>query len=179
MASLTVGKSAEEDALRAGARDGAIAAVGELYRRHADAVYAVALRITGSTDDAQDVLQDVFVGLPRALRSYRETGRFESWLKRVTVRTALARMRTTRRKRELPLTDAALAVSVPRSHPVERIALERAIARLPETLRVVFVLKEVEGYAHGEIASLLGITAASSMTRLSRAWAALRQEIDR
>jgi RNA polymerase sigma-70 factor (ECF subfamily) len=152
-------------------------AVGELYRRHGDGVYALALRITGSADDADDVLQDVFVGLPRALQSYTERGRFSAWLRRVTVRVALSRLRAAKRKRQAPLeVGSSASVADAGAHPVDRITLERAIARLPEKQRVVFVLREIEGYPHGEIADLLGITEGASMVRLSRAWSALRKE---
>lgn len=171
---VTVGSDDHE--LLAAARTGASDAVGELYRRHANGVYALAYRILGSPDEAEDVLQDVFVGLPRALAGYRERGRLEAWLRRVTVRTALMRMRSARRKREAPLEEAAWAPSPSATHPVDRIALERAMHRLPENLRAVFVLKEIEGYAHAEIGALLGITAASSAMRLSRAWSLLRKE---
>jgi RNA polymerase sigma-70 factor, ECF subfamily len=166
--------------LYAAARAGRLDAVGELYRRHADEVYALAVRIMGSADDAEDVLQDVFVGLPRALRRYDERGRFIVWLKRVTVRVALMRIRSVRRKREAPLTALADAADVgvaAAAHPIDRIALERALGRLPDKLRLVFVLKEIEGYAHAEIASALGISTGASMTRLSRAWDALRKEV--
>jgi RNA polymerase sigma-70 factor, ECF subfamily len=163
------------------ARAGSTDALGELYRRHGQVVHAVAWRLLASRHDAEDVLQDVFVGLPRALRSYREQDRFEAWLKRLAVRTALVRLRTRRRRREEPLEVAAgaSAHAVPAvPHPVDRIAAQRAIAQLPEPLRSVFILREVEGFSHGEIAELLGITAGSSATRLSRAWTMLRGERD-
>jgi RNA polymerase sigma-70 factor (ECF subfamily) len=166
-----------ETALLSAAARGRPEAVGELYNRHADAVYALALRVTGSPDDADDVLQDVFVGLPRALRSYRDTGHFTTWLKRVTVRVALMRMRSHRRRRESPLDAVPEPGGVRGAHPVDRIALDRAVARLPDRLRAVFVLREIEGHTHAEIAELLGISVSSSMTRLSRAWRWLRAEV--
>jgi RNA polymerase sigma-70 factor (ECF subfamily) len=70
-----------ERELYAAARAGRLDAVGELYRRHAHDVYTLALRIVASADDAEDVLQDVFVGLPRALRGCRDQGRFAAWLR--------------------------------------------------------------------------------------------------
>ncbi|HET9984659.1 MAG TPA: sigma-70 family RNA polymerase sigma factor [Longimicrobiales bacterium] len=159
---------------------GSLEALGTLYARHADAVYGVALRLTGSPAEAEDVLQDMFVGLPRALGAYTERGRFEAWLKRVAVRVALMHLRTRRRWREVPL-DAlpprATAAGAP--HPADRIDLERLVARLPDSLRTVFVLKEVEGYGHAEIGELLGITPGNSAARLSRAWAILRKEAGR
>jgi RNA polymerase sigma-70 factor, ECF subfamily len=154
--------------------DGSLDGLGELYRRHSRAVYAVALRLLGSREEAEDVLQDVFVGLPRALRSYREQGRFEAWLKRLAVRTALMRLRSRRRRREDAF-DAAPERGTPEMNTVDRIAAERAIAALPDNLRVVFVLREVEGYTHTEIAGMLGISAINSATRLSRAWTMLRK----
>jgi RNA polymerase sigma-70 factor (ECF subfamily) len=146
----------------------------ELYRRHADALFTLAYRITGSREDAEDVLQDLFVGLSRALASYREQGRFESWLKRICVRLALMRLRASRRRSEVSLVDAGDPPSR-EPNPLHTIALERAIQSLPESLRVVFVLREVEGFTHGEIGELLGISEVNSATRLNRAWAALRK----
>lgn len=166
----------DDAALLAAARASAIDAVGELYRRHGDTVYGVAFRILGSREEAEDVLQDVFVGLPRALSHYHERGRFAAWLKRITVRTALMHLRRGARKPAMPL-DADGGVAPAGLHPVDRVALERAVGRLPDTQRVVFVLKEIEGYSHTEIGELLGITAATSAMRLSRAWAALRKEM--
>lgn len=163
------------------ARNGSREALGRLYAEHADAVYTLAYRITGSREEAEDVLQDVFVGLPRALGSYEELSRFEAWLGRVTTRTALMRIRSVRRKREDPLDgvpEAAGTVGA-RVHPVDAIAMRQAVARLPEPCRVVFVLREVEGYSHAEVGELLGITAAASAMRLSRAWTILRKEARR
>jgi RNA polymerase sigma-70 factor, ECF subfamily len=164
--------------LLSAARDGSLDALGELYRRHSVLVHSAAWRLLGSREDAEDVLQDVFVGLPRALRSYREQGRFEAWLKRLAVRMALMRLRAQRRKREEPLESVEERSSREPQHPVDRIAARRAVARLPDPLRTVFILREVEGYSHAEIAALLDITAINSATRLSRAWTMLRREID-
>jgi RNA polymerase sigma-70 factor, ECF subfamily len=162
------------------ARDGSIDALGELYRRHADMVHQVAYRMTASRDDAADVLQDVFVGLRRALRGYDEKGRFDAWLRQVTVRTCLMRQRTERRKRETSLADAAPELEAHAgTHPLDRLAVQRALARLPTPLRAVFALREIEGYTHAEIAALLGISEANSATRLSRAWSQLRKELGR
>lgn len=169
------------------ARDGSRAALGELYRAHADGVFRLAYRITGSREDAEDVLQDVFVGLPHALSSYDERGRFESWLKRVTARTALMRLRAQRRRGEQSLEPATEAVAGRAdghagdagAHSIDRLAVDRALSRLPQSLRAVFLLREVEGYAHDEIAGLLGISAGASATRLSRAWTVLRKELSR
>ena len=153
---------------------GTVLELEALYRQYADVVYTLAYRITGSREDAEDVLQDLFVGLPRALTGYREQGRFEGWLKRIAARLALMRLRSSRTRSEVSLIDAGDPPGR-ESHPLHAIELERAIQSLPESLRVVFVLREVEGFTHAEIGQLLGISEANSATRLNRAWMALRK----
>jgi RNA polymerase sigma-70 factor (ECF subfamily) len=146
------------------------AALAELYGRYGEAVHRLAYRLTGSAADAEDVLQDVFVGLPEALRSYGGRGSLEGWIRRVAARTALMRMRGERRRREVALDP--LPEPAARSDPgaaVERAAIQRALAALPDGLRAVFVLREVEGYSHAEIGELLGIRAGTSEVRLFRA----------
>lgn len=163
-------------AAAAGSRD----ALAELYRRHRPAVYRVAYTITGSLHDAEDVLQDVFVGLPRALRRYDEGGKFESWLKRVAARTALMRLR--RARRQVPPLDFVRPAWLDQSEMlVQRLELRDALRAMKPDLRLVFVLREVEGYSHAEIADLLGISAAASRVRHHRAWKDLRTrlEVDR
>lgn len=170
--------SSPDDAALAGAvRKGSTEALAALYRRHADDVYRTAYRVTGSEHEADDVLQDVFVGLRRALDRYEERGSFAAWLRAVTTRTALLHLRHRRRSavRDVDVDteqssrppDAALAE--------ERIVARQALASLPDSLRVVFVLKEIAGYSHREIAELLGIGLGTSRVRLHRAWATLEQ----
>ncbi len=147
----------------------------ELYDHHAKDLYRLAYRLTGTRADAEDVVQDVFVGLPEALRSYQERGREGPWLRRVTVRVALARIRGGTRKREVPLeAGAEPSVRAAADAVVDRLALYAALDRLPEPLRMVLVLKELEGYSHAEIAELLGIREGTSQVRLHRAHDKLR-----
>jgi RNA polymerase sigma-70 factor (ECF subfamily) len=155
-------------------RLGDVDALGELYSRYSARVMSLALRFTGERADAEDVVHDVFLGLPEALRRYEEQGALEAWLKRLTVRVALTRMRTDRRRRESGLgEDVARGIS-----DTDQVAatsvLDRAIRELPESLRIVFVLKEIEGYSHADIASTLGISSGASEVRLSRAMRLLR-----
>ena len=150
----------------------------QIYHDHADAVFSLAYRITRSREDAEDVLQDLFVGLPRALERYHEQGRLESWLKRIAARLALIRLRTRRRRAEVELTPAD-EPSLVGPHPLDAIELERAIGSLREQYRVVFVLREIEGFTHQEIGELLGISAANSAQRLARAWTQLRKKAER
>lgn len=151
------------------------AALGTLYDRYATTLLGVAFRLLASTAEAEDVVHDVFVGLPEALRRYEERGALVHWLKRVAVRVALSRLRrnTVRATEEL---DARLGTE-PRDHAAT-IDLETAVAGLAPSLRAVLVLKEVEGYSHAEIAEMIGISVAASKVRLHRALHALRAVLE-
>ena len=164
----TLSEPAPDAELAEHASKGSPDALAALYDRYAAGVYRVARSLLRSTPEAEDVVQDVFVGLPRALRGFAGRGSLEGWIHRVAVRTALMRMRVQRRRRE----DAFISDSTSharRDTPVERVALERALGALPDALRVVFVLKVVEGYAHEDVAELVGITPETSKVRLFRA----------
>jgi RNA polymerase sigma-70 factor (ECF subfamily) len=149
--------------------------IGGLYDHFAERMVRVAWRLTGSMEDAEDVVHDVFVGLPEALRRYREQGSIEAWLSQVTARAALMRIRESIRRRESSLVDLDHVASTPRTDlAAEYRDVEQHIFALPEALRTVFVLREMEGFTHDEIAALVGISAGASRVRLSRALDALR-----
>lgn len=165
--------------LAAAARQGDASALAALYTAHAPAVMALAWRLTGSRADAEDVLHDVFLGLPEALRRYGERGSFGAWLRRVAARTALMRLRRGRRRREVGIEAVAQSESTYRADvAVEQTALWRAVDALPDSLRAVFVLREVEGFTHAEVAAVLGITPAASEVRLCRALKRLREQLE-
>jgi len=162
--------------LIAEARAGSPDALSALYLEHGAALFRLAYRLVGAREDAEDVVHDVFVGLPEALQRYEERGRLVGWLKRVTARVALMRLRSGKRRREVALDNAAEQAEPPRAS--ERDGLQAAVNTLPDHLRAVLVLKEIEGYAHGEIAELLGISEGTSRVRLTRALKLLRHELE-
>ena len=151
------------------------AALGVLYDRFAPVLLAVAYRLLMSRADAEDVVHDVFVGLPEALRRYQERGQLASWLKRVTVRVALSRLRRDDGRGEQRLEEDLGAVSRDRDAAID---LGAAVARLAPSLRAVLVLKEIEGYSHAEIAEMVGISVPASKVRLHRALRALRTMLE-
>ena len=159
------------------ARAGSPDALGQMFVRYADALIAVAYRLTASRTEAEDVVQDVFVGLPDALRGYQEQGQFEAWLKRVTVRHALMRMRASSRRSESPLQEEH-EIATAGYDIALRVSIDVALARLSESLRTVFVLHEIEGYSHVEIGVALGIRTGASEVRLFRARALLRAALE-
>ena len=163
------------------ARSGEPSAITQLYERYGDTVYRIGYRLTGSTMDAEDVLQDVFLGLSRALQSYAGRGSLEGWIKRVAARTTLMKLRLRKRKGEValeylppsPADGGGSGMSA-----TDRMELEEAVDALPGALRTVFVLRDVEGYTHGEIGEMLGIGIGASRVRLHRARRILRKLLE-
>jgi len=170
------------DDLVARAQAGDQTAFRELYRQHAGRVYALCLRLTGDGRDAEERTQDVFVRLWDKLRSFRGDSAFSSWLHRLAVNVVLNERRTTgRRERRVMLAeDPDTVVGAQHAAPLHlNIDLERAIAELPDGAREVFVLYDIEGYGHGEIAQLVGIAEGTSKAQLFRARRLLREKLER
>ena len=163
--------------LIARARAGHPEALEAIYVEHGDALMRLAYHLTGSAADAEDVLHDVFLGLPEALGRYQERGAFAAWLRRVTTRVVLDRLRASRRRRETSLDEAVEPAAPGSSDVTHRAELERALRKLPEALRTVFVLKEIEGLTHAEIGETLGIRIGTSEVRLHRAIRRLRRHL--
>lgn len=161
------------------ARSGDPTAIAEFYDRFGKTVYRTAYRLLGSSADAEDVAQDVFLGLPEALKTFASRGSLEGWMKRVTTRAALMTLRTRRIRCESSLDEMGrIPGATAPDNAVDRMALERALGKLPQKLRSVFVLKEVEGYTHAEIGEILGISVTASKIQLYRARKRLRQELE-
>jgi len=172
--------------LVARAQAGDQTAFRELYRQHAARVYALCLRLTGDARDAEERTQDVFVRLWDKLRSFRGESAFSSWLHRLAVNVVLNERRTTvrRERRVMPAEDPDAVVGAQHAAPLPgsaglSIDLERAIAELPDGAREVFVLYDIEGYGHGEIAQLVGIAEGTSKAQLFRARRLLREKLER
>lgn len=161
------------------AKAGDSQALDTLYRRYAGGVMRVAYYITGSVQDAEDVLQDVFLGLPTALGRYEPQGKFDRWLNRVAARVALSRVRHRGSRAEIGLSESLPVETASIGDTLEQIRVGDAVRALPDTLRAVFVLKVVEGYSHAETAATLGISVAASQMRLSRAFRLLQGSLDR
>ncbi len=144
-----------------------------LYEQYADELFAVAHRLTDSAADARDVLHDAFSGLPTSLQTFDYEQPVGPWLRAVTSRAALMLLRTRSRRCEVSISRDDVACSRPVG-VLDSIALERALASLPDRLRSVLILKEIEGYSHKEIGKLLNIDPSASAVRLFRARERLR-----
>ena len=164
----------EERALLDDAAAGSAIALARLFELYSAHVQLVAYRLTMSADDAEDIVQDVFIGLPEALAAYSRQGVFAGWLRTVTVRTTLMRLRAGRRRAATALQAGDAGRTASTDGAIDRLAIEDALCSLPSDLRVVFMLADVEGYSHAEIGKLLGIRTGTSEVRLHRARRRLR-----
>jgi RNA polymerase sigma-70 factor, ECF subfamily len=166
-------------ARRAGSGD--MSALGELYRRYNRRVYSLCRRMAANTAEAEDLTQEVFIKLFYEVGTFRGESAFTTWLHRLTVNVVLMYLRKHRRRFERPTQDkeipeqAAPGTERPGQLPVfDRLELDRALAALPPGYRAVFVLFDVEGYTHDEIALLLGCSAGTSKSQLHKARTKLR-----
>ena len=161
------------------ARTGDGGAIRMLYQRHARRVFAVVRRMSGDDALAEDWAQEAWVRVIRALPNFRGESQFSTWLHRIAVNSALHGRRSRERKagRETVMDDA-LTVGRGGGDALLRLKLERAMARLPEGMRRVLVLHDVEGYTHEEIGARLGVVPGTSKSQLSHARRALRQLLE-
>ena len=176
----------EAEAIRL-AQAGNAAAFEFLYQLHGRRVYALCLRMVGNPADAEDLMQEAFLQLFRKIGTFRGESAFSTWLHRMTVNVVLMRLR----KKSLP-TDSleeTLEPDAENSGPkrdvgapdlrlsgaVDRVNLERSIEKLPPGYRTVFVLHDVQGYEHNEIAEIMGCSVGNSKSQLHKARTRLRE----
>ena len=176
----------EEEIIRL-AQEGNAAAFEQLYRRHSRRVYSLCLRMAKSDSEAEDLTQEVFLLLFRKIHTFRGEARFSTWLHRLTSNLVLMRFRK-KRYPEVSL-DAALEFGEKDSGPlaeiggpdlqlsgvIDHVNLTRAIEQLPDGYKEVFILHDVEGYEHTEIAEILGRTIGNSKSQLFKARLRLRE----
>lgn len=156
----------------------------ELYRRHYRRVYALTLRMMGNPTEAEDMTQDVFLQLFNKIGMFRGESAFTTWLHRMTVNQVLMHFRKKSTRSELLTDEGETPVQIvqgtanPGAMPViDRISLENALNDLPVGYRTVFVLHDIEGYEHYEVAEMLGIAEGTSKSQLHKARLKLRQLI--
>ncbi|MGH9745437.1 MAG: RNA polymerase sigma factor [Candidatus Acidiferrales bacterium] len=182
----TAGSLPESEAIRL-AQMGDAAAFEDLYRRHNRRVYALCLRIAGNVSEAEDLTQDAFLMVFRKIQSFRGESAFSTWLHRVAVNTVLMRFRKMNVAEESldeacdrdendaqpPLQLGELDVRL--SGVLDRVNLERAIDRLAPGCKEMFILHDVAGYLHEEIAEIAGCSVGNSKSQLHKARMRLRE----
>jgi RNA polymerase sigma-70 factor (ECF subfamily) len=180
----TMFELADNQILIAKARKGDLDAFEALYRSFEAPVHNLARRFCPRPQDAEDVVQETFLELFRSIRHFRGEAPLWVWVRKVTASKALMRIRSGSKSRgEEPLEEALEAAASLSAHgpqhatpgsAYDRVALERALARLSPTSRAVVWLHDVEGYTHEEIAEVMGRTPSFSKSQLARAHERLR-----
>src|SRR5687768_9856026 len=152
-------------------------ALRTLWTRHAPHIDAVVRRLVGDPDTAADVAQEVWIQIFRALPTYRGDSQFGTWAHRIAVNRTLNALRRTRRiaQRETAIEDDSATVEHDSERSLLAATIDEAATRLSPGARMVFLLHDVEGYTHEEIAEQLGITAGGSKSQLFKARAKLRK----
>lgn len=163
---------------------GDMGAFEEVYQRHHRRVYSICLRMLQNAHEAEDLTQDVFIQLYRKIGSFRGDSAFTTWLHRMTVNQVLMHFRKRNVKFEKVTEEGETPdqVVVGTSDPekmriVDKIALENAIDQLPDGYKNVFVLHDVEGFEHEEVARILGCSVGTSKSQLHKARLKLRKLI--
>lgn len=183
---MPVTSHAADVRLAARCRTGDLAAFEELYRSQSQRLYAVAYRMLGHAEDAEDMLQEIFLLAFRKLSTFKGDSSLGTWLYRLGVNACLDRLRSKARRNdqqtewldgEVPPI-AATTADDGRS-VVSRLDLERALRELPAGCRAAFLLHDVEGFEHREIATMLGIAEGTSKSQVHKARHRLRGLLQR
>jgi RNA polymerase sigma-70 factor (ECF subfamily) len=176
----TSSRSLDADLIKR-AQQGDSDAFATLFHSHKTRIYSLCLRMTNNTAEAEDLAQDAFLQVFRKLSSFRGDSALSTWLYRIAVNTVLMHFRRKtpcRISLDEPIRNQDDTKSVRREYGtrdgrldsvVSRVALTRAISELPEGYRAIFLLHEVEGYQHREIAKLLGCSVGNSKSQLHKA----------
>jgi len=177
--------SRDDSRLAVACRDGDLRAFEELYRLHGARMKSMARNLLGTPADAEDAVQDTFLKIQRSIATFRGQSSFQTWSFRILINTCYDRRRSRMRKREVPQDEPQAGESAPRpeprapaAHPSLKLALERAVAQLTPQQRDVFLMYEVEGLRHSEIAGVLEISETASKNTLFQAKKNLRQMLE-
>lgn len=163
------------------AAEGDLSAFELIYQRYNRRTYSLCLRMTASQTEAEDLTQEVFIQLFRKIGSFRGDSAFSTWLHRLTVNQVLMHFRRRSVKNEKTSEDGEMpeqtvvgSANPNKMQVVDRIALKKAISELPRGYKNVFVLHDIEGFEHEEVARRLGISVGTSKSQLHKARLKLR-----
>jgi RNA polymerase sigma-70 factor, ECF subfamily len=185
VSSVAAEVSKEDSALAAACQAGDLRAFERLYQLHGSRMKSMARNLLGTMSDAEDAVQETFLKIQRGIGSFRGQASFATWSFRILINTCYDARRSRMRKKEVSQDEPEGAEASPRpeprapgSHPSLRLALERAVAKLTEQQRSVFLMYEVEGMRHSEIAGVLEISETASKNTLFQAKKNLRQMLE-
>ena len=172
----------EDAALAAACRSGDLRAYERLYAIHGARMKNLARNLLGNPVDAEDAVQETFLKVHRSIAGFRRQSSFVTWTYRILINTCYDARRSRLRKKEVANEDSKESPGIepraPGAHPTLHMALERALAELTQHQRDVFLLYEVEGFRHAEIAGMLEMTETASKNTLFQAKKSLRQMLE-
>lgn len=160
-----------------GAQQGDVSSFEKLYVCYHKRIYLFAKRMTSSVSAAEDVVQETFIKTWQNLTSFRAESQFYTWLRSIAARLVIDRMRIKNAKVWQQMSDYDEVYASLNSNAGQQRDLEKLVGLLPEGARSVFVLHDIEGYKHTEIAKLTGIAAGTSKAQLFRARKLLRENL--
>jgi len=162
------------------AQRGDVGAFESLYRAHSPAIFALCRRMVGSDGEALDLVQDIFVRAWERLTTFRGQSSLATWLHRLGVNVVLEQLRSSKRDalRLIEGDDTTFGSRSPGGQVEARIDLDAALVQLPSGARTVFVLHDIEGYSHDEIAQMTGIAPGTARAQLWRARRTLMRLLD-
>ena len=167
----------QDELLIAAAQSGSVRSFEQLYRLNYKRIYLFAKRMTNSTGDAEDIVQDTFVKAWQKLDSFRRQSLFHTWLRTIASRVSIDRLRVKNAlvwRQSLEYQDVYPSVS---SKTDDIYDLEKMIRLLPDGARSIFVLHDIEGFKHQEISEMVGIAVGTSKAQLHRARKLLRESM--
>jgi len=175
--------SSDDASLAAACQAGDLRAFERLYQAHASRMKSMARNLLGGASDAEDAVQDTFLKIHRSIGSFRGQSSFATWMFRILINTCYDARRSRVRKKEISQDDEPEGSQRPEpraasSHPALRLVLEHALTQLTRHQRDVFLLYEVEGFRHSEIAEMLDISETASKNTLFQAKRNLRQLLE-
>jgi len=174
--------ASEDAALAAACRSGDLRAYERLYATHGARMKNLARNVLGNPIDAEDAVQETFLKVQRSIAGFRGQSSFVTWTYRILINTCYDARRSRLRKKEVANHDSEetprFEPRAPGAHPSLRMALERALAKLTQHQRDVFLLYEVEGFRHAEIAGMLEMSETASKNTLFQAKKNLRQMLE-
>jgi len=177
-----MGALSEDAALVAACRAGEMGGYERLYAMHGARMKNLARNVLGNTVDAEDAVQETFLKVQRSIASFRGQSSFVTWTYRILINTCYDARRSRMRKKEVANDDSEetprIEPRAPGAHPTLKMALERALAKLTRHQRDVFLLYEVEGFRHAEIAGMLDVSETASKNTLFQAKKTLRQMLE-
>jgi RNA polymerase sigma-70 factor, ECF subfamily len=162
------------------AQHGDVEAFESLYRSHAKAIYALCRRMVDDNGEARELVQDIFVRAWERLTTFRGQSSLATWLHRLGTNVVLERLRATKRdsSRLIEGDDSTFGSRSTEAQLDTRMDLDAALVKLPGGARIVFVLHDMEGYSHDEIAQMTGIAPGTARAQLCRARRALTRLLD-